>query len=834
MGEPAAAGGDEDRTGGAPLDRDAGLRLALAATRTGFWQWSAATDRVEWSDEVWSLFGLEPTDAPPSMRDALDLVHEDDRDTVTAALDRAVREGEPYELTFRVPRRRGDGVRWVWVQGHPVAEAGGRPRSVIGLVRDVTEQQAVEAALRESATRVRRIIDGLFVFVGLLEVDGTLVEANQTALAAAGLDAADVLGRRFWDTYWWSWNPEVQERLREAVAAAARGVPSRYDAEVRLSEEARITIDFQLVPLLDDAGRVINLIPSAIDITDRERARRRDALLAGAVNAMEAADTVEERAQALAGSLVPDLGDYVSVELYAPDGRRTTVAVAHADPELEPVLHELRMRHALDVRDPLSLASAREAREPLLVPDVGVLAREHPEGSPVRGLLDRIAPLSYIAAPIVIRGRAIGAVLVGTQRGGRILDIHDLEAASAVSGRAGLALENARLHERDRHIARTLQRSLLPGDLPEVEGMQLAAAYLAAGDGHEVGGDFYDAFRAGDDWVLVIGDVCGKGPEAAQLTALCRHTVRVTALDREEPLDPVRVLGLLNRAILAFQPGSTRFSTAVVARLRPAPGGGATVLLANAAHPPPLAVRTDGMVEALPATGGLLGIDPDWHGTSWEGALAPGEALVLHTDGVTEARRHGLFFGERRLRRVIGHNAGLPARDLVAAVEASVAEFQSGAPLLDDVAILAVCLEGAVVPAADAPVAEHPAMRVSVPTRFEALSGARARVRGWLEGIGAAPDVVDDLVIAVGEALANAVEHAAGDPGCPLELECHMERGDAVIRVRDRGRWRPPVPTPNRGFGLRMIAALTHEASLGHDEGTVLTMRRGILPAGAA
>jgi anti-sigma regulatory factor (Ser/Thr protein kinase) len=169
----------------------------------------------------------------------------------------------------------------------------------------------------------------------------------------------------------------------------------------------------------------------------------------------------------------------------------------------------------------------------------------------------------------------------------------------------------------------------------------------------------------------------------------------------------------------------------------------------------------------------------------------------------------------------------------VAALEASVAEFQSGEPLLDDVAILAVCLgEGAAVVAGE-PAEEDPPMRVSVPTRFEALSGARARVRGWLEGMGATPDVVDDLVIAVGEALANAVEHAAGDPGRPLELECRMERGDAVIRVRDRGRWRPPVATPHRGFGLRMIAALTHEASLGYDDGTVLTMRRGILPAGA-
>jgi len=123
-------------------------------------------------------------------------------------------------------------------------------------------------------------------------------------------------------------------------------------------------------------------------------------------------------------------------------------------------------------------------------------------------------------------------------------------------------------------------------------------------------------------------------------------------------------------------------------------------------------------------------------------------------------------------------------------------------------------------------------MAVRVPVRYDALSGARASVRTWLQDVGVAPEVVDDLVIAVGEALANAVEHAAGDPGRPLDLECLLDDGDAVIRVRDHGTWRPPVATPNRGYGLRMIAALTHEASLASDGGTVLTMRHG-LDAGA-
>ncbi|MFN8123963.1 MAG: SpoIIE family protein phosphatase [Thermoleophilia bacterium] len=816
-------------------ERHAILHLALAATRTGFWQFDAATGAVSWSDEVGPVFGLPRGSSPPALEDALGMVHPDDRPHIREAIATALREKRPYETTYRVPQPDGT-ERWTLTQGYPVLGPDGGVTGINGLIRDVTDQKRAEAALRDSASRTRRLMDGLFVFVGLLETDGTLVEANRTALAAAGLSAEDVLGTPFWDTYWWSWNPDVQDRLRRAVADAARGEASRYDAVVRLGEDTRITIDFQLVPMLDDDGRVVNLVPSAIDITERERARRRDALLARAGAAMDAADTLEDRARALAGTLVPDVGDYASVEIFGADGRRMVVSVAHDEPEMVPVLQELRREHALEARDPISVAAARESRSPLLIPDVGALVRESPSGTRKRELLEVLSPRSYLTTPIVLRDRPLGGILLGTSsRGGRTLGEADLELAGALADRAALALENARLADRDRHIARTLQHSLLPGRLPDPDGLDLASAYLAAGDGHEVGGDFYDVFRSGDDWVLVVGDVCGKGPEAAQLTSLCRHAIRVACLERPDR-DPLSILDMLNRSIIAFQPGSTRFSTAVVARIGVRPGGGATVRVANGAHLPPVWVRADGTTSQLPVRGGLLGIEPGWTGTGWEGELAPGDALVLHTDGITEARRHGLFFGERRLMRVLRAAAGTGAAGLVAAVERSVEEFQGGAALLDDVAVLAVHVEGAARPSSNGrhPAADDRRMSVSVPVRYDALSGARARVRTWLQEVGAGAEAVDDLVIAVGEALANAVEHAAGDPRRPLDLECALEDGDAVIRVRDHGTWRPPVATPHRGYGLRMIAALTHEAALASDGGTVLTMRHGLgRPAGA-
>lgn len=235
---------------------------------------------------------------------------------------------------------------------------------------------------------------------------------------------------------------------------------------------------------------------------------------------------------------------------------------------------------------------------------------------------------------------------------------------------------------RARALARTLQQTLIPPMLPRIEGLDVAAAYHPAGDGSEVGGDFYDVFQVGPDrWVLAIGDVCGKGVEAAVVTALARYTIRALAVSQDLRLDDL--VHQLNDVVL--QQGTERFLTAVVARLT-REGDGWDVEVVSGGHPPPLLVR-DGRPEALSLPGTLVGVvvDPDVEAHRLR--LGPGDRLLLYTDGVTEARGEGGFFGDRRLLTAAGRPGS--AADLVDGLLAEVLDFQENLAS-DDIAVLAV------------------------------------------------------------------------------------------------------------------------------------------------
>ena len=177
----------------------------------------------------------------------------------------------------------------------------------------------------------------------------------------------------------------------------------------------------------------------------------------------------------------------------------------------------------------------------------------------------------------------------------------------AVAQRLALAIDSAQQYREREHVSRTLQASLLADDLPDVPGVELAAEYRPAGLGTEVGGDLYDAFALADDaWALVIGDVCGKGAEAAAVTALARYTLRALAPRVASPAD---TLAILNDELLR-QRGGQRFITAALVRLEPRPDGTVAVTAASGGHPPPLVLRADGGVDVLDCTGTLLGVEP--------------------------------------------------------------------------------------------------------------------------------------------------------------------------------------------------------------------------------
>jgi serine phosphatase RsbU (regulator of sigma subunit) len=283
------------------------------------------------------------------------------------------------------------------------------------------------------------------------------------------------------------------------------------------------------------------------------------------------------------------------------------------------------------------------------------------------------------------RGRTLGALSVLRFQGSTVYHSDDMRLVEELARRAAMAFDNARLYSERAHIAHTLQTSLLPPQLPEIPGVEIRARYRPGGSGiaTEVGGDFYDVFSTQDGWAVVIGDVCGKGPEAAALTALMRYTIRASAMHSDSPSG---ILSLLNDAILREQVDG-RFCTAIYALLRP-DGDGLTVCLCRAGHPPPLLVCESGNVASVGATGSLLGVDEEPKLLVEEIEIRPGQTLVLYTDGVTDAAAPQRVLDAEDLVELVRPWTGLDPAELVERIEHAVLAGRE--ETRDDIALVAL------------------------------------------------------------------------------------------------------------------------------------------------
>ena len=234
-------------------------------------------------------------------------------------------------------------------------------------------------------------------------------------------------------------------------------------------------------------------------------------------------------------------------------------------------------------------------------------------------------------------------------------------------------------------LAAALQRSLMPPHLPSIPGVDLGAFFRPAHHG-QVGGDFYDLFAISDDagWGVVIGDVSGKGPRAAVVTALVRHTVRAAVLRDQSPQD---VLAIVNSAMLAQAPDGDTFCTLIFGRIEQIEGG-IRLCIGIAGHPPLLVLRTDGSVESHGTPHPPAGAIPEAGYGSDAVELRPGDLALLYTDGVTEGRDGMRLFGEVRLRELLSTLAGLTASAVVEAIGAELSALEPGSR--DDVALLAL------------------------------------------------------------------------------------------------------------------------------------------------
>jgi PAS domain S-box-containing protein len=470
----------------------------------------------------------------------------------------------------------------------------------------------------------------------------------------------------------------VGRREPPRFAGFLRDITSRHTAE---AEERRLIKEAVAARASEEAARVRAEFAQHEAELERTRLEFLADIGLRMASSMDYATTLGEVAQAA----VPAIADLCVVTVIESDGRPAPVAIVHADPAREHLARELlRPDPAASVSLP-GVADVMRTGEHELLPEITddlLAAYDERHLRQVRALGLR----SALSVPMKASGRMLGVIALGFADSERRFGSDDLVVATALAARAGLHIDNARLYTERSSIAETLQQSLLPAVLPAIPNVEVAARYRAAGDQNEVGGDFYDVFPSEEGvWTAIIGDVSGKGANAAALTALTRHTLYAAAL---RDSSPARNLAFLDEAMRRRARGTTSFSTVLYARV--CPGRDSTALtIASGGHPPALILRADGRVEPVETQGTLVGVLEGATFEEREARLWPGELLLLYTDGAVELRRRDLSFGERELERVLREHVGKPAEEVVGAVAARIDELQDGSPR-DDVALLAL------------------------------------------------------------------------------------------------------------------------------------------------
>src|SRR4051794_448329 len=417
-------------------------------------------------------------------------------------------------------------------------------------------------------------------------------------------------------------------------------------------------------------------------------------LLAEAGALMEDALDQRQRAQHLADLAVGGLGDVAMVDMVMTDGTIERMAAKGRETSVAEVFLRLRAEAPIDPHGPHPVAEVIRTGQTMFLDRLsdkqigGITTRESE-----RELLREHRFKSCIVLPLGARGHVLGALTLWIMRPAKTFDETARRTAERLADRAALALDNARLHEQQAHIASVLQHSLLPRSLPEIKGFEASSRFLAAGEAYEVGGDFYDVFRTGSGtWTAVIGDVCGKGPEAASLTALARYTVR-TASSPENT--PSQVLRTLHESIRS-ESADLRFCTAALTRIQaPSNGrGSAHLTVSLGGHPLPLILRREGRVDSVGKPGPLLGALPSPDLTDVDAALAAGDSLVLYTDGMLDVRDRSHHDDPDWLEKELGQAAGKSV-DEIAERLAQAAIARHGGEPRDDIAILVLHRRGA-------------------------------------------------------------------------------------------------------------------------------------------
>ncbi|WP_156726330.1 SpoIIE family protein phosphatase [Streptomyces apocyni] len=567
----------------------------------------------------------------------------------------------------------------------------------------------LDGLLQRTVERSRDMLDGDAAFLLLATDDETELEVRaSTGLPSVRQRFARVPVEAGTGRYGSARMPTVHEDLATVPDAAPllNGTGMRSVVTVPLKVEGRLTgslgvaaespgryTNEEAMRLQFAADRIALAVESA-RLGELERLRRGS--LSFLVEASDLLAGTLDRDQTLAlmaQMTVPTLATWCAVY---------TIADQSSDPYLSYVLHEDEERidglkallSRIDPPDPVPTPGARiwnapsdAAHQAALRSSMRSLGLGEPAQLGIGTTLTTAAAVGgeTVVLPLVARNRVIGMLTLGKPSDEHFRQ-EILELAEDLSRRAALALDNARLYSERMAISQSLQRSLLPPGLPQVPGVEVDVIYRAAGEGNEVGGDFYDLFPIRDGaYGFAIGDVCGTGPEAAAVTGLARHALRLLA---REGFGGPAVLERLNAAILD-EGARSRFLTLLYGELWPQEDGSAILKIVCAGHPLPLRLRQDGTVEPYAEPQPLLGVMEDLELYEQTVTLDPGDVLLCVTDGVTERREGTRMLGDDGLADVLTTCTGLTAGAVAARIMRAVERFASDAPS-DDMAILAM------------------------------------------------------------------------------------------------------------------------------------------------
>ncbi|MDP5184683.1 SpoIIE family protein phosphatase [Blastococcus sp. BMG 814] len=730
------------------------LDVALEASSVGIWERDLRTGTIHWDDRCAALFGLDSAVDLDSLDDVLVThVHPDDHAAIAEAMRVAIEQRGDYTVEFRALREDG-GTRWVLGRGRVVADATGAPARVLGTAVDITEARgqaqrrltAVQraAAIAEvaaelaNAARLDQLADialrgahvlgaessALAVFDSAggplrLRMTGNLVATVQESAPDAGpLDAVvlpmdDALpaqhaarhGRRILlsdRTDAVARFPALEPVIELLGLRALATVPLRVEGRLLGSFLVVWTTEHEFtgddVEVLEALAAQIALSVSRLQseaergaaVAAMAQANQRLRLLADAGRVLSGTLDIDQQIGRLASLVVPELADWCWIVVTDEQGRLHDVASSHRDPTRGGEVEAYVSAMVASMSEESAARRVITTGRPVLLPVIewDQVTRALPDAA-ARERFARLGAGAGVAVPLVARGQVLGALGLFTREERGPLGEAEVDTAVEIGRRAGLALHQARLYGQQRDLADALQRSMLT-EPPQPEHCEIVVRYVPAAEGAEIGGDWYDAFlQRGGTTVLAIGDVVGHDTRAAAAMGQVRGLLR--GISYSSGGSPAEVLTELDRAVQGL--ALNTMATALVAQLEPEPddeAGRMRLRWANAGHPPPALLASDGSVVLLDGKQAdlLLGVAPETVREDHVAVLAPGSTVLLYTDGLVERRDRDIDAGTEQLLEVLGECGGFPLDELCDRVLARMILPDAE----DDVAVLAVRL----------------------------------------------------------------------------------------------------------------------------------------------